>query len=210
MFRILAQSVADVNMLDVVTKVDSLYNNAYNRLTTIFIFGFGLVVIITGSVPFLIQWFHRRSLISEKDEILKQTKEEIKQLERNVRKALAADSAIHFLEHAKNLPTDDGYNIDKFCLVLMAAKNFAVAGEINGIHLSFEAVKMLKLPKVSYGKDIEDEHDRLLFRYDMAYTAIKEGDFEKVLTNQLKSIKKKIDEWYSNLKAKQVKDKRNN
>ena len=86
MFRILAQSVADVNMLDVVTKVDSLYNNAYNRLATIFIAGFGIVFIITGSVPFLIQWFHRRSLISEKDEIITQTTEEIKQLERNVRK----------------------------------------------------------------------------------------------------------------------------
>jgi len=202
MFRILVKSVADVNMLDVVTKIDSLYNNAYNRLTAIFICGFGLVVIITGSIPFLIQWFHRRSLISEKDEIIKQTKEEIKQLERNVRKALAADSAIHFLEHAKNLPDDVCYSIDRFCLVLLAAKHFAEAGEINGIHLSFEAIKVLQMPKVSYGKDIENEHDRLSSRYDMAYTAIKESGFDEKFTTQLKSIEKKIEEWYGHLKTK--------
>lgn len=202
MFRILAQSAADVNMLDVVTKVDSLYNNAYNRLATIFIAGFAIVSLITGFAALIIQRMQRRSLIAERDEIIKQTKEEITQLELNVRKALAADSAIHFLEHAKNLPDDACYSIDRFCLVLLAAKHFAEAGEINGIHLSFEAVKVLQLPKASYGKDIENEHDRLLSRYNMAYTAIKESDFEKKLTTQLKSIKTKIDEWYGNLKAK--------
>ena len=46
MFRILAQSVTDVNILDVITKVDSLYSNAYNRLFVLFASGFALVGIL--------------------------------------------------------------------------------------------------------------------------------------------------------------------
>ena len=203
MFKIIAQSITDVNIIDVITKIDSLYDHAYIRLSTIFLAGFGVVAIITGSAPFLIQWLHRRSLIAEKDTILKQTKEEITQLERKFGKALAADSAMHFLEHAKNLPYNDGYNIDTFCLFLLAAKRFAEAEDINGIHRSLEAIEAMKLPKCSFDKDIEKEHSKLLSQYNMAYTTIKERGFENQFTTQFNSIKTKIEDWYSHLKDKQ-------
>ncbi|MCK4913572.1 MAG: hypothetical protein KAI59_05380 [Planctomycetes bacterium] len=200
MFRILAQGVTDVNILDVITKVDSLYSNAYNRLFLLFAGGFALVGVLT---PLFIQLIQQRSLNEEKNSILTQTNKEIKQLKRKFEKALASDSAIHFLEHAKNLPGNDNYNIDAFCLTLLSAKQFAKAENISGIHLCFDAINVLQLPKVSFGKDIEKEHSRLLSRYDMAYTAIKESGFEKDFTTQLKSIKTKIEEWYGHLKDKQ-------
>jgi hypothetical protein len=198
MFRILAQCVTDVNILDVITKVDSLYNNAYNRLSTIFLAGFAIIITVMG----LIQWWQRRSLLEEKDEILKQTKEEITRLERKFEKALAAESAEHFMELAKNQPYNDGYNIDKLCLFLLAAKKFAEAEDINGIYRSLEAIEAMQLPKVSFGKDIEREHAKLLSQYDMAYTAIKECGFEKRFTTQFNSIKTKIEDWHRHLKDK--------
>lgn len=196
MFRILAQGVTDVNMLDVITKVDSLYSNAYNRLFLLFAGGFALVGVLA---PLFIQFIQRRSLIAEKDSILTQTKEEIKQLGRKFEKALASDSAIHFMEHAKNLPNYEGNAIDAFCLLLLAAKNIAKTEEISGIHECFNAIDVLQLPKYSMGRDIKEEHARMLSRYDMLHTAIRESDFEKKFTTQLKSIETKIKNWYSNL-----------
>lgn len=196
MFRILAQCVTDVNMLDVITKVDSLYNNAYSRLILIFTAGFALVGIV---VPWLIQLIQRRSLIAEKESILTQTKEEIKQMGRKFEKALASDSAIHFLEHAKNLPSYEGNAIDAFCLTLLSIKKFAEAEDINGIQVCFEVIEKLQLPKYSLGRNIESDHSMFLSRYDMVYNAIRESGFEKKFTTQLKSIKTKIKNWYSNL-----------
>ncbi|NQT03923.1 MAG: hypothetical protein HQ580_17995 [Planctomycetes bacterium] len=196
MFRILAQGVTNVNMLDVITKVDSLYSNAYNRLFLIFAGGFALVGVLA---PWLIQLIQRRSLIAEKDSILTQTKEEIKQMGRKFEKALAADSAIHFLEHAKNLPNYEGDTIDAFCLALLSTMKFAEAEDINGIHLCFEAIEKLQLPMYSLGRNIESDHSMFLSRYDMVYTAIRESGFEKKFTTQLKSIETKIKNWYSNL-----------
>ena len=161
MFRILAQSVTDVNTLDVITKVDSLYSNAYNRLFVLFASGFALVGILT---PLFIQLIQRRSLIAEKDSLLTQTKEQIKQLGRKFEKALAADSGIHYLEHAKNLPDYQGDSIDAFCLVLLSAKKFAEAEDINGVHLCFEAIESLQLPKYSLGRNIESDHSTFLSR----------------------------------------------
>jgi len=172
MFRILAQSVTDVNMLDVITKVDSLYNNAYNRLFLLFTGGFALVGVLA---PWLIQLIQRRSLIAEKDSILTQTKEEIRQLGRKFEKALASDSGIHFMQHAKNLPNNESYTIDAFCLILLAANKFAEAEEISGIHECFNVINVLQLPKYSMGRDIKEEHARMLSRYDMLHAAIKES-----------------------------------
>jgi len=174
MFRILAQGVTNVNMLDVITKVDSLYSNAYNRLFLIFAGGFALVGVLA---PWLIQLIQRRSLIAEKDSILTQTKEEIKQMGRKFEKALAADSAIHFLEHAKNLPNYEGDTIDAFCLALLSTMKFAEAEDINGIHLCFEAIEKLQLPMYTLGRNIESDHSMFLSRYDMVYTAIRESGF---------------------------------
>ena len=196
MFRILAQSVTDVNMLDVITKVDSLYNNAYNRLFLLFTGGFALVGVLA---PWLIQLIQRRSLIAEKDSILTQTKEEIRQLGRKFEKALASDSGIHFMQHAKNLPNNESYTIDAFCLILLAANKFAEAEEISGIHECFNVINVLQLPKYSMGRDIKEEHARMLSRYDMLHAAIKENGFEQKFTTQLKSIETKIENWYSNL-----------
>jgi len=200
MFRILAQCVTDVNILDVITKVDSLYNNAYIRLWMFIAAVFALVGIF---IPFLIQSIQRRSFIAEKDEILKQAKNEIKQSERKFEKALAAKSAMHFMELAKNQPYNDGYNLDNLCLFLLVAKEFAEAEDINGIYRSLESIEAMQLPKVSFGKNIEREHAKLLSQYDMAYTAIKECGFEKQFTTQFNSIKTKIEDWHRHLKDKQ-------
>ncbi len=199
MFRILVQCVTDVNILDVITKVDSLYNNAYTRLSTIFIAGFTIIITMMG----LIQWWQRRSLREEKDEILKQTKEEITRLERKFEKALAAESAEHFMELAKNQLDNDGYNLDKLCLFLLAAKKFAEAEDIKEISRSLEAIEAMQLPKHSFGKNIEREHAKLLLQYDMAYTAIKERGFKNQFTTQFNSIKTKIEDWHHHLKDKQ-------
>jgi len=169
----------------ILNKVENFYNNRMNYLLWTMGVGLAIVGIL---VPMFLEGQRKRSF-----------KRELGIQSRKFEKALAADSGIHFLEHAKGLPPSEEYSIDALCLVLLAIEKFAEAEEINGIYLCAEAIESLQLPRYSLGRDIEDQHNNLSYRYDMACTAIKESGFEKKLASQLKSVKTKIEEWYSNL-----------
>jgi len=117
---------------------------------------------------------------------------------RKFEKALASDSGVHFMEHAKNLYTDDSA-FEKLRLFLYAIANFAKSEEIGGIHDCLEATSKLQLPNRPMGRDIQKEHNRMLSRYNIAYAAIKENGFEERFKTQMEPIKTKIESWYSNL-----------
>jgi hypothetical protein len=173
MFEILAQNIANPNALDVLTNVESLYDHQFNHLTTIFIGGFVIVTLVVGSVPFLVQWIQRSSFSAEKDRILNQIQQEIRQLQENFKKDLAADSGAHYLQHALNVPEDESFNIDRISLVLTAIAKFAEAEEIPSLRMAFESLEPLQFPKYSYGRDVYQQHDYLVNRHKLAFNAVK-------------------------------------
>ena len=165
----------------------------YDRQMTHLLWTMGSLMAIGGTIIGILIPMNeeRRRKINYKKELTKQS--------RKFEKALASDSGIHFMEHAKNLPYSDDNAIEKLCLVLYAIANFAKSEETGGIHDCLEAIRVLQLPNYSMGRDINEEHNRMLSRYNMAYTAIKENGFEERFKTKLKSVVTKIEDWYSNL-----------
>ena len=145
-----------------------------------------------------------KDVLSQFETLKQDTNENIKKTKADLKKALAVDSGIHFMEHAKNLPNFGsdaiGSNvIERLSLVLYAVESFAKGEETSGISDCLEAISVLQLPRYSMGRDYNEDHNRMLSQYNMAYTAIKENGFEEKFKIQLKSIEKKIGDWYSNL-----------
>ena len=131
-------------------------------------------------------------------------KKELTKQSRKFEKALASDSGIHFMEHAKNLPNFGsdaiGSNvIERLCLFLYAIANFAKGEEISGINDCLKTICRLQMPRYSMGRDFNEDYNCMLSRYNMAYTAIKENGFEGRFKTQLKSVETKIESWYNNL-----------
>lgn len=173
----------------IVDRSETFYNNRMSDLLwtmgIIMTVGLGIVGIL---IPMLLERHRERNF---EKELAKQS--------RKFEKALASDSGIHFIEHAKNLPYTDDNAIEKLCLVLYAIANFAKSEEISGIHGCFEDIRVLQMSRYSMGKDINEEHNRMLSRYNTAYTAIKENGFEERFKTELKSVAIKIEDWYSSL-----------
>lgn len=173
----------------ILDRAETFYNNRMTYLlwTMGILIGIG-AIIVPLVVNGLIQY--QRKISFTKELVAQSLKFE---------KALADDSAIHFLEHAKGLLYDESFVIDKFSLLLLSAKRFAEAENINGIYRGFEFIKALQMPRYSLGRDIKSQYDMLLSRYDMVCIAIRKSGFEKEFATQLESIKKKIEDWYKAL-----------
>lgn len=174
-------------------QLDEYENKILDRAEKFYAFVVAIVVAVCGiliplGVTGLIQYQRKISF-----------KKELETQSRKFDKALADDSAIHFLEHAKGLPDYESFPIDKFSLLLLSAKRFAESENINGIHRSFEFIKALKMPTNPFSRNIESQHDMLLSQYHMTCKAIRKSGFEKEFATQLKSIETKIRNWYSNL-----------
>jgi len=126
----------------ILDRAETFYNNRMNTLlwTMSIIMTVGLAI-VGIFIPIILEWQRKRSF----------TKELVTQ-SLKFEKALADDSAIHFLEHAKGLLHDESFVIDKFSLLLLSAERFAEAENINGIHRDFEFIKALQMPRYSLGR----------------------------------------------------------
>ena len=199
------ENISD-NGIDLITKVDSFYNSAWDKLIIVVTLSFAIIGIL---IPFVIQWYQKKTLnISEsllkkeieaqtikiKEELLAEIKEELTEklivFEKNIEKIQASSDGKSF--HIQgNMQFNKGLVAEALGDFIASAEFYLVGEDYRNLQTVMRVISETYIPKLSI-EEIEDlkiSRDRDL---DSLLSNISEKDKQKVFTSVIHEIRLKL------------------
>jgi hypothetical protein len=103
------------SQIDLVDKVDSFYNNAWGKLIIVGAVAFGIIGII---VPFVIQWYQKRTLKVSEELLKKDIESKVSKMKSGILVELAPQIEQEFTKYEKKIK-------------ILNAKTFLIQGKLN-------------------------------------------------------------------------------
>ena len=199
------ENISD-NGIDLITKVDSFYNSAWDKLIIVVTLSFAIIGIL---IPFVIQWYQKKTLnISEsllkkeieaqtikiKEELLAEIKEELTEklivFEKNIEKIKASSDGKSF--HIQgNMQFKNGLIRDALGDFIAAAGFYLVGEDYLNLQTVMKSISETYIPELS----IEEIEDLKILRnsdLDSLLSSISEKDEKNVFTNVIREIRIKL------------------
>lgn len=103
------------NQIDIIDKVDTFYNNAWDKLILVGVVAFGIIGII---VPVIIQWYQKRTLKISEELMKKDIESQVSKMKAGILIELAPQIEGEFKKYEKKIK-------------ILNAKTFLIQGKLN-------------------------------------------------------------------------------